>query len=107
MKTQRMLWLAVIGLSFVLVGCTSGGGDSAKTGAEKLYDVRGKVVAMDPAKPAVTLDHEDIPGLMKAMQMEFKVEDAKLLENIKVGDQVQGQLKKAESGYVITRLEKR
>jgi protein SCO1/2 len=100
MKTYQGVWFGVLALSLVLAGC-KGGGD------EKLYDVRGKVVAVDPAKPAVTLDHEDIPGLMKAMQMEFTVEDAKLLQGIRVGDRVEGRLKKGESGYVLTRLEKR
>jgi Cu/Ag efflux protein CusF len=61
---------------------------------------------MNAEKPAVTLDHEDIRGLMKAMQMEFAVEDSKLLEGIKAGELVQGRLKKTESGYVLTRLEK-
>ena len=69
--------------------------------------MRGKVVAVNAAKPAVTLDHEDIPGLMRAMQMEFGVQDPKLLEGIKVGDQVQGRLKKGESGYTLTQLERR
>jgi len=55
----------------------------------------------------VTLHHEDIPGLMKAMEMEFRVEDLALLEGIKAGDQVQGRLKKGEAGYTITHLEKR
>jgi protein SCO1/2 len=107
MKTYQTLWLLVIGLSLALVGCKDSGGDKAKDAGGKEYDVRGKVVAVDPAKPAVTLDHEDIPGLMKAMQMEFAVEDPKLLEGVKVGDQVQGRLKKGASGYVLTRLEKR
>jgi Cu/Ag efflux protein CusF len=92
--------------SLVLLGCKGDGTGTPKPGADNQYDVRGKVVAVNPTKSAVTLDHEDIPGLMKAMQMEFAVEDAKQLEGIKVGDQVQGRLKKGESGYVITRLEK-
>ena len=44
--------------------------------------------------------------LMKAMQMEFRVEDAKLLEGIKPGDEVKGELVKEDSGPVITRLQK-
>src|SRR5262249_19041109 len=96
-----------LGLSLALVGCKSGGGDTPKAAGEKLYDVRGKVVAVNAAKSAVTLDHEDIPGLMRAMQMEFEVEDPKMLEGIKAGDQVEGRLKKSESGYVLTRLAKR
>jgi protein SCO1/2 len=100
MKRFRMVGLLVL---VVLVGCKS----DATRRTDNEYDVRGKVVGLNPDKPAVTLDHEDIPGLMKAMQMEFAVADARLLEGVKVGDHVQGRLKKADSGYVITRLEKR
>jgi Cu/Ag efflux protein CusF len=107
MKTYQALWLMPLVLLPIVVGCKGGGEGTSKTAGEKLYDVRGQVVAVDPAKPAVTLDHEDIPGLMKGMQMEFGVESPMLLEGIKVGDQVQGRLKKGESGYVLTQLEKR
>jgi protein SCO1/2 len=107
MKTYQSLLLVVLPAPLLVVGCGGGGEGTSRSGGEKLYDVRGKVVAVDAAKPAVTLDHEDIPGLMRAMQMEFALEDPKLLEGIKVGDQVQGRLKKGESGYVLTRLEKR
>jgi protein SCO1/2 len=103
MKVSRFLALAV--LVAALAGCT-GGPDKQGT-TERQYDVKGKVVAVDPKKPAVTLDHEDIPGLMKAMEMEFKVTDARLLEGLRAGDQVQGRLKKTDSGYLITHLEKR
>ena len=107
MKTCNTLWLALLILTLALAGCKGEGHGTPKAGGEGEYDVRGKVVAVDRAKPAVTLDHEDIPGLMKAMQMEFAVEDARLLEGVKVGDEVQGRLKKSESGYVLTQLDKR
>jgi protein SCO1/2 len=106
MKRLHMFCLVGLVLSLFLLGC-GGGGDTAKTVGDKQYDVRGKVMGLNPDKSALTLDHEDIPGLMKAMEMEFLVEDQKILAGIKVGDQVQGQLKKMESGLVITRLEKR
>jgi Cu/Ag efflux protein CusF len=97
---------AFLGLSLVLLaalaGCTG-----RPTGTDREYEIKGKVVALNPQKPAVTLDHEDVPGLMKGMEMEFPVESPKLLEGLHVGDQVQGRLKKAESGYLITHLEKR
>ena len=107
MKAANVLWLVVLVTPIVLLGCKGNGTGAPKAGASNEYDVRGKVVAMNQTKPAVTLDHEDIPGLMKGMQMEFGVEDPKLLEGIKVGDQVQGRLKKGESAYVLTQLEKR
>jgi protein SCO1/2 len=96
----------IVALFFALAGC-SGGPSGRPAATEKEYEVRGKVVSVDAKKPAVTLDHEDIPGVMKAMTMEFPVADAKLLEGLHDGDQVQGRLKKTESGYLITHLEKR
>jgi protein SCO1/2 len=104
MTTLRSL-LVALAVPLALAGC-SGGTTSRPQGADS-YDIKGKVTALAPAKPAVTLDHEDIPGLMKAMTMEFRVEDAKLLEGLQIGDRVRGRLKKTESGLVITRLEKR
>ena len=53
-----LLTLAVICLAFA--GCTQGK-------AEKIYDIKGKVVSIDVAKKSVKLDHEDIPRFMKAM----------------------------------------
>ena len=99
MKAQYRFWIAVLILPLALAGC--------KGATDKEYDVKGKVVAVNPDKPSVTLDHEDIPGLMNAMTMEFDVADRKLLEGIKAGDQIQGRLKKQASGNVITQLEKR
>ena len=61
---------------------------------------------MDAEKKKVTLDHEDIPGLMKAMQMPFSVDNAKVVEGIKAGDQVHGKLKVKGSDYIITELVK-
>ena len=104
MKLVSILMLAALLAAFA--GCSSGKKDG-QAGGEKLYDVKGKVVAVDPKKPAVTLDHEDIPGLMKAMEMEFRVESDKIVEGLKPGDRVQGKLKKTDAGYLITQLEKR
>ena len=104
--TTCWLFPAVLSLIF-LAGCS---GETARKGNEdsaRRYEIKGKVVSVDPQKPAIMLDHEDIPGLMKAMEMEFDVEDAKILDGIKPGDQVKGELVKEKSGYVITRLEKR
>jgi Cu/Ag efflux protein CusF len=106
MNTHKTVDVVLLVLALAVVGC-QGGADGSKASAARRYDVRGKVVAVDPAKPAVTLDHEDIPGLMKAMRMEFAVTDANLLKGLKVGDQVQGQLKAGEAGFVLTHLEKR
>jgi protein SCO1/2 len=101
MNTRPWRWLLLVPL--VLAGCKQGTEESK----DKLYDIKGKVTAVDSAKKEVTLDHEDIPGLMQAMEMPFSVADAKVLEGIKAGDAVQGRLKVESGKYIITELKKR
>lgn len=75
--------------------------------AEKEYDIKGTVVDVASDKKAVTLDHEEIPGLMKAMKMKYPVSDPKVLDGIAAGDKVSGRLKARGTDYTITKLEKR
>jgi protein SCO1/2 len=99
----------LLGAALGTIGCGSAS-DTRKDTANvtaKVYDVTGKVVGLDRRKPAVTLDHKDIPGLMKAMKMEFKAADAKVLDGLAPGDAVEGKLKVENGEYTITELRKR
>ena len=103
---RSLILSGLVATAAVVAGCQNRSSSTAQSDT-KLYDVTGTVVALDRDKKVVTLDHEDIPGLMKAMKMEFSVEDSKALDGLGDGDRVTGKLK-AESGtYVVTRLEKR
>jgi Cu/Ag efflux protein CusF len=88
-----------------LAGC--GGPATVTTAAAKTYPVTGTVVALDVAKKTVKLDHRDIPGLMKAMTMEFAVSDPTLLDGLKPGDAVEGTLTTEGGGNTVTALRKR
>ena len=90
-----------LGVVVVVAGCTK-----PATPTERLYDITGKVVAVDAHKPSVTLDHDDIPGLMQAMTMEFAVPDRGVLTGIAIGDSVRGRIRKDEGGYVLRSLVK-
>jgi len=94
----------VISAFLLSAAAISGCGSNPPAPAEKSYAVKGKVVAVDRDKKQVTLDHEDIPGLMKAMKMPFAVESEQLLDGIHQGDDVHGRLKVAAGKYVITEL---
>jgi len=72
----------------------------------KEYDIKGRISAVDAAGGQVTINHEEIKGLMGAMEMSYRVADAKLLEGLKAGDEVEGKLE-VRGEYVITRLKKR
>lgn len=113
MKTSLYFVLALMSLSLVAFGCArdatnkpESAGAPIANGSEKEYDIKGKVVAIGEDKKSVTLDHEDVVGLMKGMKMEFRVNDAKVLEGIETGDEVTGRLRVSDGTYTITKLEK-
>lgn len=56
--------------------------------ATRSYPGVGTVKAVDPKAPSIEIDHGDIEGLMPAMQMEFEVSDAALLNGIAVNDRI-------------------
>jgi protein SCO1/2 len=103
MKTLSWLALAVLAMPLVLAGCQ---GSQSKGPPEKQYPLKGKVIAVNPDKPSIKIEHEDIPGLMQGMTMEFAVPNANLLEGLKVGDQVHGRMKVESGKYIITELQK-
>ncbi|HKP83076.1 MAG TPA: copper-binding protein [Pyrinomonadaceae bacterium] len=52
------------------------------------YQGVGVVKALNPRAPAIEIDHEEIVGLMPAMQMEFPVTDGALLSGLAVNDRI-------------------
>lgn len=64
---------------------SSTGADAA---AAPSYSTRGTIKAIDAAKKTTLIAHEDIPGYMKAMTMEFELRDASLARGLAVGDPV-------------------
>ena len=107
-EVTRVLALSVLlSAGVLLTGCQNQSGSSSQKDAGKTYDVTGTVVSLDRDKKTVTLDHEDIPGLMKAMKMDFTVEDAKVLDGLAAGDSVTGKLKADGGSYVVMSLSKR
>ncbi len=65
----------------------------------------GIAVEVDLVAMTVTLDHEDIPGLMKAMTMTFAVAPDVELESIAAGSEVEFVLQFAGDTLMLTRIE--
>lgn len=68
------------------------------------YAARGRVESVDPDQGTVTIDHEDIPGLMKAMTMTFEVADRAILEDVSVGQAIDFRITKDAGRYVVTEI---
>ena len=85
--------LIALGLLLLLVtaGCRAslpGMTQSSSGQTFKVYKMRGKVVAVDAGKGAITVDHEAIPGFMDAMAMPYKLKDPQKSRELHAGDRI-------------------
>ena len=69
---------------------------------EHLYPMTATIVSRDPAHNAVTLDNKDIPGVMEAMRMDYRVGDAKVLTLPPNGTPVNATLHERDGDYWVT-----
>jgi len=73
----------------------------------KTYDGKGTVTKINLELGSVELNHEEIKGLMPAMQMEFYVSDKAMLDNLKVGEAVDFVLEDNAGAERIIKIKKR
>ena len=79
----------------------------ANSATSPASDTRGRIESINAAEGKVKLKHGPIPKFeMPGMTMVFRVQDPKLLTQIKVGDEVGVTLDKRGSGFVITGFQK-
>ncbi len=71
------------------------------------YKGVGVVKGLDPKVPAIEIDHEDIVGLMPAMQMQFPVTDRNLLDGLAVNDQIDFTIENGAGEMKVTAIKKK
>ena len=70
------------------------------------YNSKGVVTKVNLELGSVEMDHEDIPGVMPPMRMEFYVTDKKQLEGLSVGDKVDFVLRYKDHTETIVDIKK-
>jgi Cu/Ag efflux protein CusF len=65
------------------------------------HPVKGVVEGLLPDRQALLVKHGEVPGVMRAMTMLFKVEPA-VLEKVKPGDAIQARMAKRADGWWLT-----
>jgi len=97
MLSTRCLTPPFLVCAILAAGCGPAPSDTGGTS----YPLEGTVVAVDTAERKVTIAHEEIPGFMPAMTMDFVVrhKDAALLESVSPGDEVTARLVVPDSRY--------
>ena len=115
----RKGWLAVSCLSLLLIwACskeqspnavstsTPASGPAAAVQTNQ-YKGEGVVKALNPNAPSIEIDHGDLGPLMPAMQMEFPVTDAKLLNSLAVNDRIDFTVENAPDGMKVVAIKKK
>lgn len=69
---------------------------------EKLYDLRGKILARDANDNTIRVDHEPIAGFMDAMVMDYSIRGAKVTELPADNTRIAAKLHVTDSGYWLT-----
>jgi mono/diheme cytochrome c family protein len=70
------------------------------------YNSTGVIKSIDVPAREVTIDHEDIPGFMSAMEMSFSYSDPAIEKMIAVGDTVDFTLVRTDAGIILLRAAK-
>ncbi len=63
--------------------------------------MQGEVRAIKQESRQVVIHHQEIPGFMQAMTMPFTIKDASVFDDLRVGDEVEGQLRVTYEGGVV------
>ena len=72
----------------------------------KTYEMRGQILGVNRDKMEILVKHEEIPGLMSAMTMPWKVETANMLDNIGPGDLITSEIVVDNNQGVVTKITK-
>jgi len=78
-------------MSLTISGCHSTP-SSSTISAPQQYTIRGTVISTDATNGRVLLKHNDIPGLMPAMTMPYRLEDPSALSELHPGDLITATL---------------
>lgn len=88
--SRRTILISVL-IAFTLIAGSCSWGDQPPKN-EKRYPIKGIVVAVNQKERTATIKHEDIPGYMQGMTMDFKIKNTADLQMMKPGDQITGTL---------------
>lgn len=84
--------LFILALAILVAGCQKPAQSESNSANQKRYDLRGTVVSVDKIQKRAKIDHEDIPGFMERMTMEFPIHENWVWDDLVPGVQVRAEL---------------
>jgi cbb3-type cytochrome c oxidase subunit III len=106
MKTKSAFPIALLFVNIaVAIACSRATPDNSNVD-KKLYNSTGVIMAIDTNALKVTINHQDIPGYMSAMEMTFSAADKSVIEGLAVGDNVAFNLERTGMKVTLTKITK-
>src|SRR5215470_5664356 len=94
------VFCAALASAVLAAACTSQPKD------QRTYTLQGQILGIDPDRKEAMIKHGDIPGLMPAMTMSYKMKDAGLLNGVKPGDTIDATLTIVPNNAYITQVKR-
>lgn len=104
------IFTAILPLLLFTAVISSGCGSqppAANAAEKRSYDFRGTVISIDKAAKTARIEHEEIPGLMPAMTMDFPIHEDWIWEDLVPGVDIRAQLvedKSAKEPYYLEKV---
>jgi protein SCO1/2 len=92
---MRYLFLFLLPV-FLFTACPKSQSDSAEA---KRYNLKGKIVSADRAKKTATIAHDDIPGYMSAMTMDFPIRADWVWDDLTKDSEIRAELVVTKDEY--------
>lgn len=88
---MRYFLLVVLSVS-LFAACKPGGSQTSNSAELKRYEIKGKVISVDKAARKAKIDHDDVPGYMPPMTMDFPIRADWVWEDLTPGAQIRAEL---------------
>ena len=92
----------VLAIVVSLTGCQKKPQSVSTPGNEKTYTMNGNLVSRDQTKNEVTIDNEDIPGVMSPMTMAYELRGTKVDRLPPDGVKITSTLHEQDGKYWVT-----
>ena len=86
-RARSSLLFPLLALAIFLADC--GGAATAKKEDGKRYEMKGQIMAIDPATKTATIAHGQIGDWMGPMAMEYSVQPDAEFQKLHVGDKIE------------------
>jgi len=96
-------FLLILFSAFLFTACQKAETQTVSPEAKR-YPLKGKVVAVDRAKKKATIKHEEIPGYMDAMTMDFPIREDWVWEDLTAGADIFAELVVDVDGYWLEKI---